>query len=172
VAATPSAETRIVEDSRRALGGAVVTLARCGALEERKGDLFSAPAAVALAHCVSRDLAMGKGIAIAFKSRFGHVRELVDQKRGVGEVAHIKHEGRIVFYLITKDRYWRKPTYATLTASLIELRRLCATLAVTEIAIPRIGCGLDGLPWPSVRAIIQRELVDAARLTVTVYTRT
>ena len=46
---------------------------------EVRGDLFSCPATASLAHCVSEDMAMGKGIAIVFKKRFGGVRELKEQ---------------------------------------------------------------------------------------------
>ena len=41
-----------------------------------KGDLFSCPQNASMAHCVSRDLAMGKGIAVLFKKRFGHIQQL------------------------------------------------------------------------------------------------
>ena len=56
-------------------------------LEEVIGDLFSAPPNVSLAHCVSADLAMRKGIAKTFKQAFGRVSELKGQKAGVGGIA-------------------------------------------------------------------------------------
>uniref|UniRef100_A0A3B3W0V5 Macro domain-containing protein n=1 Tax=Poecilia latipinna TaxID=48699 RepID=A0A3B3W0V5_9TELE len=43
------------------------------------GDLFSAPNQESLAHCVSEDLRMGKGIAVLFKKNFGRVTELKEQ---------------------------------------------------------------------------------------------
>lgn len=48
-------------------------------LKEIKGDLFSCPASTSLAHCVSEDLRMGKGIATLFKTKFGRVSELKAQ---------------------------------------------------------------------------------------------
>ena len=50
---------------------------------EKKGDLFGCPSGDSLAHCVSRDLKMGKGIAVEFKKRFAHVDDLLDQDRQV-----------------------------------------------------------------------------------------
>lgn len=47
--------------------------------EEVRGDLFSCPKTASLAHCVSSDLRMGKGIAVAFKKTFGGVEELKQQ---------------------------------------------------------------------------------------------
>ena len=46
---------------------------------EVKGDLFSCPATASMAHCVSEDLHMGKGIATLFKRQFGRVGELKTQ---------------------------------------------------------------------------------------------
>ena len=46
---------------------------------EIKGDLFGCPKEFSLAHCVSADLAMGKGIATLFKEKFKGVGNLKDQ---------------------------------------------------------------------------------------------
>ena len=43
------------------------------------GDLFSCDPESSLAHCVSADLHMGKGIAVLFKKKFGCVSELKRQ---------------------------------------------------------------------------------------------
>ena len=48
-------------------------------LSEVKGDLFSCPSSASLAHCVSEDMHMGKGIATLFKQKFGGVGELKSQ---------------------------------------------------------------------------------------------
>ena len=45
----------------------------------KKGDLFSCPEDESLAHCVSEDLRMGKGIATLFKKNFEGVPELKAQ---------------------------------------------------------------------------------------------
>lgn len=46
---------------------------------EVKGDLFSCPDSSSLAHCVSEDMAMGKGVAVLFKRKFAGVAELKAQ---------------------------------------------------------------------------------------------
>uniref|UniRef100_A0A3P9N6M6 Uncharacterized protein n=1 Tax=Poecilia reticulata TaxID=8081 RepID=A0A3P9N6M6_POERE len=43
------------------------------------GDLFTASNHESLAHCVSRDLRMGKGIVVLFKNKFGRTSELKGQ---------------------------------------------------------------------------------------------
>ena len=47
--------------------------------EEKPGDLFSCDPHASLAHCISADIAMGKGIAVLFKKKFGGVDELKRQ---------------------------------------------------------------------------------------------
>ncbi|CAB4405520.1 unnamed protein product [Rhizophagus irregularis] len=49
---------------------------------ERQGDLFTdAPPTDALAHCVSQDLRMGKGIAYIFKKKYEGLNELKAQQQ-------------------------------------------------------------------------------------------
>lgn len=47
--------------------------------EVKQGDLFRCPAIDSLAHCVSEDFVMGKGIALLFKNKFGSLDELKAQ---------------------------------------------------------------------------------------------
>lgn len=44
-----------------------------------QGDLFSCHASESLAHCISADARMGKGIAVLFKKKFGGVDEILTQ---------------------------------------------------------------------------------------------
>ena len=46
---------------------------------EFRGDLFQCPGTTSLAHCVSEDMAMGKGIAKVFKRKFEGKEELIKQ---------------------------------------------------------------------------------------------
>ena len=52
-------------------------------LSEVKGDLFSCPSSASLAHCVSEDMHMGKGIATLFKQKFEGVGELKSQGKQI-----------------------------------------------------------------------------------------
>jgi hypothetical protein len=90
---------------------------------EVKGDLFSCPPTSSLAHCVSEDMAMGKGVAVLFKKEFGGVGELKAQGTCVatseflvsywslfiaagvkpGGVAVLKRKDRYVYYLVCDD---------------------------------------------------------------------
>lgn len=90
---------------------------------EVRGDLFSCPRAASLVHCVSEDMAMGRGIAKEFKKQFGGIQELKGQgvcgniyTREVcgfyagmfigvktGGVAVLKRGDRYIFYLVSKQ---------------------------------------------------------------------
>lgn len=131
-----------------------------------KGDLFSSTDS--LVHCVSRDLRMGKGIAVRFKNAFGHIDELRAQNRSVGQVAYLQFPDRMIFNLVTKDAYYQKPTYASIRTALTNLRALCQYFKITKLSMPRIGCGLDQLDWPTVEAIIE-DIFSDSDIHITIY---
>lgn len=57
--------------------------------------------------------------------------------------------------LITKEKYWHKPTYKSLEQSLIKMREIIIDEDIKYIAMPKIGSGLDRLSWGRVREIIK-----------------
>lgn len=134
-----------------------------------KGDLFACPKTDSLAHCISEDCRMGAGIAVLFKKKFGGVQELLNQQKKSGEVAVLKRDGRYIYYLITKKRASHKPTYENLQKSLEAMKSHCLKNGVTDLSMPRIGCGLDRLQWENVSAMIE-EVFDATDIRITVYT--
>ena len=99
-------------------------------------------------HCVSQDLRMGKGIVLQFKKRFGKIQELYNQGKKPGDVAVIQTDPdkngkqKCVFYMVTKTRYFEKPTCKNFNLSLEKLRNECVIKNIKTISIPRIGCGL------------------------------
>ncbi|NWZ01973.1 OARD1 deacetylase, partial [Loxia curvirostra] len=133
-----------------------------------KGDLFSCPSTDALAHCISEDCRMGAGIAVLFKKKFGGVQELLDQKKKTGEVAVLQRDERYIYYLITKQKVSHKPTYESMQKSLEAMKAHCLNNGVTDISMPRIGCGLDGLQWEKVSAILE-EVFENTDIKITVY---
>ena len=135
------------------------------------GDLFDSEGHYA--HCVSRDLKMGAGIAKEFRRRFGDKIEnnmnldenLLSQNPRVGSVCtHLGH-----FYMITKERYFGKPTYKSMRSCLVELRNQLVEHDIECINMPRIGCGLDKLIWAKVESIINDVFKDTD-IIINVYT--
>ncbi len=133
---------------------------------EEKRDLFSVPDDYYLAHCISADFAMGKGIAVEFNRRFdmknklkAHYPDYLDQWQREKKRSGCILAGR-VFNLITKERYFQKPTYETLRGALECMKALCVQKGVRQAAMPVIGCGLDRLAWEQVSAVIQDVFAD------------
>lgn len=129
--------------------------------KEEYRDLFSVPEDYYLAHCISADFGMDKGIVVEFNRRFDLKRILTKEYpdylflwQSRNTVGDCIQQDR-VFNLITKERYWMKPTYQSLRTALHEMRDLCSEIHVKKIAMPVIGCGLDKLEWDRVSGIIK-----------------
>ncbi len=85
-----------------------------------------------------------------------------------GGVATLRRDSRYIYYLVTKEKYWHKPTYETLTASLEAMQKHCQKHGITDLAMPMIGCGLDGLKWPKVSTVV-RDVFRDTEIAITVY---
>ena len=121
------------------------------------GDLFTCPPTSSMAHCVSRDLQMSQGIAHKFKTVFGCVGDLYSQLPRVGSVVYLSRPSRFIYYIVTKRFFYQKPQLGDYIAALHSLRDLVLSHSVTELAVPRLGCGLDRIPvslfYSSLRSI-------------------
>lgn len=137
-------------------------------LNEIKGDLFGINDN--LAHCISQDVEMGKGIALIFKQKFGQVISLKKQINTTknGQCIYIMHDNKFIFYLVTKKKYWNKPTYESLKSSLLELKEIIVKNNITTLSIPKIGCGLDRLNWILVKNIIM-DIFNDYNIIINVY---
>lgn len=132
-------------------------------IQEIQMNLFDLSSQHVLAHCISSDFALGAGIAKMFRAKgvAGQLRKNFESKwDGNGYALYTSCPGFIGAYnLVTKERYWHKPTYDTLRQSLISMRdQMKASFPAGEtirIGMPYIGCGLDRLEWPKVRPIIE-----------------
>lgn len=119
-----------------------------------KRDLFTMPQGYYLAHCISSDFALGAGIAKTFDSvynmRFKLFRNYPDYKYNGGDALLIAN----VFNLVTKEKYWHKPTYDSLREALEMMKEQMDFVGATKLAMPKIASGLDRLNWSQVYDII------------------
>lgn len=144
---------------------------------EKVGDLFAEKNCY-YAHCISADFALGAGIAVEFNKRYNMSKQL---KEYIKDYPQNKDSKCIaienVFNLITKDKYYNKPTYDSLKASLEEMKdKIEKRILFNEwneslgqyglidhdiykLAIPLLGCGLDRLKWEQVSQMI-KEIFD------------
>lgn len=159
--------------------------------KEIQGDLFTADKKAILVHCISQDCKMGAGIAKKFAEMgvkeqllLYHVNDRPWKGSGYIFVTPRDKCPWKVANLITKDKYYNKPTYDTLSQALHHLKAWYLNekrvhdlvtsdgtpfeALPTTIAMPRIGCGLDKLEWIRVKQIIQ-DIFEDTDLTIEVY---
>ena len=133
--------------------------------KEINGDLFESDEKYTLVHCISADCDMGKGIAKTFDSKMPQMKKLLkstireNNMKGYFAILYLD-DIRNVINLITKERYWHKPTYSSLKASLLSAKKIAIRYDIKYLAMPVIGCGLDRLQWSKVSAMIKEIFAD------------
>lgn len=114
------------------------------------------------AHCISRDYALGAGIAVEFDKRYdmrNRLLKLAEEKPETLDEKCIEVEN--VFNLITKEKYWEKPSYNSLEESLLEMKeKISKNKNIKKLVMPKIGCGLDRLSWDKVEPMVQEIFKD------------
>lgn len=133
--------------------------------KEEQGDLFDKEilSEYTLCHCISSDFALGAGIAKIF-AKMGVKKKLIEtyskQWQGRGYCLFTEVDGVVAANLVTKERYFHKPTLESLKQSLEDLREQALSRNLKKLAMPRIGCGLDKLQWEDVSAAIKQVFGD------------
>ena len=130
-------------------------------IRKENRDLFTVPQGYYLAHCISGDYSLGAGIAEQFAEVYNMRFKLHKQYPLPDEVwANDEHVGQAllvdnVFNLVTKGKVRQRPTYQALADALEDMRYQCEIMDITKLAMPRIGCGLDGMEWVIVEELIK-----------------
>ena len=136
--------------------------------QEVNGDIFTVPLDYTLVHCISRDCVMGRGIAKTFKDKYPHMQRSLRNRKEIHSPSgypalhyYSPEKGKHnVISLVTKEKYFNKPTLNTLADSLNNLKLVCRNLNINKLAMPLIGCGLDKLDWKDVNALIKETFKD------------
>ena len=118
-------------------------------LIHKNGNLFES--IDSLAHCISSDFKMSAGIARSFKRKFPYnFPESTNSPLFVQQL-----DDRFIFHLVTKKRFFHKPTYDSLRQSLEAMTKHANKHKITEISMPKAACGLDRLEWHKVERLIR-----------------
>ena len=119
---------------------------------EVEGNLFDYEKEMPLAHCIAADYRLGAGIAVEFVRRYDMRTKLM----AIGEHKYpdvIKIDN--TYNVVTKEFSSFKPTYDDFITAMNWLAASCVKNGETKLAFPLLGCGIDGLKWPIVTAIIK-----------------
>jgi len=137
------------------------------------GDILASPAQ-ALVNPVNIVGVMGKGLALAFKQAYpenfrAYAAECRDGWMLVGSLFVFREAGRQIVNFPTKQ-HWRDPSRIEwIRDGLDMLRWTIPSMGVESIAVPALGCGINGLSWPDVKAEIEKALAGLNDVEVTVY---
>ncbi|XP_050503035.1 ADP-ribose glycohydrolase OARD1-like [Diabrotica virgifera virgifera] len=131
--------------------------ARFGVTTKVQQDLFSVPENVSLAHCVTQDVEMTKGISSVLNRNFGLLDE---QQPKVGRVLRLEDGSRYLLYILTRKSYTDRPSYENIWRALTNLKKIVCNYDITNLAwkiitSPKIGHGVENLDWKIVRSILE-----------------
>ena len=120
------------------------------------GDILRFPGPIA--HCVSSDFAMGKGLAKQIAAAYPEIKSSllsIENPQIGSSIAYFEPTNKkFIYNLITKNLYFEKPMYYHMSVSLCQLRAQLNRHGIKEIALPKLGCGLDGLSFEIVYQMI------------------
>lgn len=134
---------------------------------EISADILSLPDTYWVAHCISQDCKLGKGLALSISNTYPNIRRyLVNQVRQDKTTIVIPYYTGEIFNLITKKEYFGKPTYKSIELALIELKYQVISMNIRKLAFPKIGCGLDNKDWNKVKQMILDIFEDVDNLDI------
>ena len=112
---------------------------------ERFGDIFTCDPSYSMAHCISADARMSKGIAVQFLNKFPVLKLLRNRNNTLGSsvAVFIKEERKFIYNLVTKPSFWMKPRVLDIQDCLNSMLHHAVQNGVTDISIPRLASGCD-----------------------------
>lgn len=133
-------------------------------IREENRDLFTVPQGYYLVHCITGDFSLGAGIAKKVDEIY-NMRNKLENSYGtiftedtyVGEALIVDN----VFNLVLKKNPNKKAKYKKLRQCLEDMKIEMENYLITKIAMPKIGCGHEGLEWERVREIIEEVFSDS-----------
>lgn len=135
-------------------------------MEHQVGDVLQAPGDFVIAHCISANLRLGKGIARTIQDRYRELIRWEDHSVGCAVVTCTK--GRLIYHLVTKNHHLDSPREVDIAASLWTLRGHMHKYGERKLAIPELACGLDGQSLKTVSKIVEN-VFDKSGIEVVMY---
>lgn len=128
------------------------------------GDMFRTHGVCSLAHCISADGKMSRGLAKEFVRRFPTLISLRRRNLDIGVAVPVVNNGRFIYSLVTKERFFNKPEVSKLKSTLWSMSDHADQNGIRTINVPMLGSGLDGLDFfgqvlPAIREVFQESTV-------------
>lgn len=137
------------------------------------GNIFDSPAQV-LTNTVNCVGVMGAGLALEFKSRYPTMFDDYKARCDAGQVKpgtpYLWEDNRSQVLNFPTKRHWKDLSLLEdVEAGLRFLAEHYQDMGIHTLALPPLGCGLGGLQWKDVRALIEKHLGILPDLEVFVY---
>ena len=138
-------------------------------IREENIDLFTVPQGYYLAHCITADFSLGAGVARKSDEVYNMREKLFDRRYDFsGSLARFNTDSCMcqvltidnVYNLVLKKNPSKKAKYKKMRCVLENLKTEMKANLVTKVAMPKIGCGHEGLDWERVREIIEEVFGD------------
>ena len=130
-------------------------------IEYKNSNIFESN--IPLVHCISKDKEMSKGFAYQVKRNYP-----CQNYHNIDNKILIQRDPRLICHLITKDKYFEKPTIRNVKICLEKLLDYCLQNEINEIDMPKICSGLDKLNWNKIENLI-REIFINSNIKINVY---
>ena len=142
----------------------------------KQGNIFGSSAQV-FVNPVNTVGVMGAGLAKQFKNMYpeyfkDYVKYCEKEIATIGTISmfpsYVEQPATIANFFTKGD--WRlQSQYSYIQSGLEHLVRLCNDLEIESVAIPAVGCGLGGLFWPKVKAMMEMILPRAFNTKFEIY---
>ena len=73
----------------------------------------------------------------------------------------LPHENKHIFKLVTRQRFYVKPSYYSLSSRFCSLAKKIEAKGITKIALTKLGCGLIRLNRDTVLRLIERNFANS-----------
>lgn len=139
----------------------------------KQGNIFNSNAQV-ITNTVNCVGVMGKGLALEFKNRFpsmfaDYQKKCLQHEVKIDRPYLWNGESTQVLNFPTKKHWKDKSNLGDIKKGLQYLADNYDELGISSIALPPLGCGLGGLNWNDVKALIDETLGGIPDLDVFVY---
>ena len=124
------------------------------------GDIFKLADIHCYAHGCNCAGAMGKGIAVQFKNKYPdmYLQYKKRCKQGefkLGDIFEYQSNNDHIFNLETQKDWRTKATLEALKTAFLKMLESATKQNIRAIAMPKVGAGLGGLPWESVKSVLE-----------------
>lgn len=123
-----------------------------------KDNIFNSTAQ-ALVNPVNTNGVMSKGLAREFRDKYplnfkNYAEKCLKYRLHAGDILTFEENGRSIVNFATKDN-WKNPSKIEwIHKGLLSVMDFIVLKEIQSIAIPKIGCGLGGLDWLTVKQMI------------------